>query len=88
MSFCVEDGYNTSYIDSVLIALFYKPTHLHELLTQLPEKTMFSYLQELIFSNFVEQVRKNYSVNSGMKYEIILLYVDGKMDILYQIYTM
>jgi hypothetical protein len=70
MSFCVEDGYNTSYIDSVLIALFYKPTHLHELLTQLPEKVMFSYLQELIFSNFVEQVRKNYSINSGLMNEI------------------
>lgn len=70
MSFCIEDGYNTSYIDSLLIALFYKPTHLHELLTQLPENIKFTYLQELINTNFVEQVRKNYSINSGYINEI------------------
>lgn len=70
MAFCIEDGYNTSYIDSTLIALFYKPTHLHELLTQLPENIKFTYLQDIVMINFVEQLRKNYSINSSYVNEI------------------
>ena len=70
MAFCVEDGYNTSYIDSALIALFYKPTHLYELLTEIPEDIKFVYLQEIILSNFVEQIRKNYSISSTYINEI------------------
>lgn len=70
MSFCIEDGYNTSYIDSTLIALFYKPTHLHELLTELPENIKFTYLQDIITTNFVEQIRKNYSISSMYVNEI------------------
>jgi len=64
MAFCIEDGYNTSYIDSTLIALFYKPSHLHGLLTDLPEDIKFTYLQDIILTNFVDQIRKNYSISS------------------------
>lgn len=70
MAFYVEDGYNTSYIDSLLIALFYKPTHLYELLTDIPENIKFSYLQDMISHNLVEQVRKNYSINASIINEI------------------
>lgn len=70
MAFCVEDGYNTSYIDSTLISLFYKPCHLHELLTELPENIKFTYLQDIITTNFIDQIRKNYSISSAFINEI------------------
>ena len=57
----VEDGMNTSYIDSLLIALFYK--HNNNILTELdkkPQKSCGIYLQELIKEKFIEQAKKVY----------------------------
>lgn len=68
--FIIENGYNTSYIDTVLLSLFYKPTHLASILTQLPEKKSFVYLQDMIYFNIIEQIRKNFSISSGMMNEI------------------
>ena len=70
MSFIVEDGLNTSYIDSLLIALFYTQTHLQNMLFQQPQDSKFVYLQELILNNFVNKIKKNYSIESSIINEI------------------
>lgn len=67
--FIIENGLNTSYIDSVIMALFYKMTHLQELLSKIPEKNKFSYLQDLI-NNVIDQVRRNCSIDSSFINEI------------------
>lgn len=67
--FCVEGGINTSYIDSLLIALFYKPSTIDNILNNSPISCEFYYLQEL-FRNFVEIVRRNYSVGLDLLNEI------------------
>ena len=66
----VANGYNTSYIDSLLIALFYRTSHLKSLLTQYPEKSKFIYLQELINSNFLKNIRSGYCVDVSIINEI------------------
>jgi len=68
--FIIEDGYNTSYIDTTVMALFYRPTHLTELLFQLPEKTKFVYLQSIINTHIIEQTRRNSSVDASLINEI------------------
>jgi hypothetical protein len=68
--FIVADGLNTSYIDSLLTGLFYKQTHLQEMLIQLPENIKFAYLQDLINNNFVDPIRHNFSVDSTLINEI------------------
>jgi hypothetical protein len=52
MTFVVADGLNTSYIDSILMSLFYKSSHLEEMLIQQPDNAEFIYLQEMISNNF------------------------------------
>ena len=69
-TFIVEDGFNTSYIDSILMALFYRTSHLQEILIQLPKKSKFVYLQDIINNNFIEQVRRNVSVDITIINEI------------------
>jgi hypothetical protein len=69
-TFIIEDGYNTSYIDTTIMALFYKPTHLTDLLIQLPEKSKFAYLQDIISTNVIDQVRRNFSVDASLINEI------------------
>lgn len=69
-TFIIEDGYNTSYIDTVFMALFYRATHLNEILTTLSPNPQFSYLQELLYTNFVENVRHNNSIDSSIMNEI------------------
>ena len=68
--FVIADGLNTSYIDSLLISLFYKFTHLQDMLIKLPEKNKFIHLQDLIYNNFVEQIRRNFSIDSSILNEI------------------
>lgn len=66
----VANGFNTSYIDSLLMAMFYKSSHLKSLLTQYPEKSKFIYLQELISSNFLQNIKNGYSVDISIINEI------------------
>lgn len=66
----VENGINTSYIDSLLIALFYKESHMQEILFQQTDNDFFIYLQELIYNNFVYPVRHGFSVLSSVMNEI------------------
>lgn len=66
----VEDGFNTSYIDSILMALFYKHTHLYEMLIDIPEQSKFVYLQDIIGNNFIDQIRRNFSIDASVINEI------------------
>lgn len=63
--FLVENGDNTSYIDSLLMALFY-PTESQILINQLLgsqiNDPMKIYLQEIILNHFVIPIRDNFSV--------------------------
>lgn len=68
--FVVGSGLNTSYIDSLIVALFYKSSHLQELLTQFPDDNKFVYLQEMISNNFVDQIRRNNSIDYSIVNEI------------------
>jgi len=68
----VDDGFNTSYIDSLLIALFYikKNNIFQNMLSDLPEQIPFAYLQDLIQNNFIEQIRKGYMIDITITNEI------------------
>lgn len=69
--FVVENGLNTCYIDSLLMALFYKSsTFLDSLLHIEPKNYDYIYLQELIKNKFVDQVRKNNSITADTINEI------------------
>lgn len=66
----VENGYNTSYIDSLLIALFYKNSSINDILENEPLIPEVYYLQELIKFKFVNQIKKGYSIFSQSINEI------------------
>ena len=67
----VENGYNTSYISSFLFSLFYRPNkYLDELLTKNIDNPSAYYLQELIKENFVEPIRKHFSISNDSINEI------------------
>lgn len=70
MIFIIADGLNTSYIDSLLMGLFYKKSHLEEMLAQFPEDIKFTYLQELINNIVIELARKDFSIDSSLINEI------------------
>jgi hypothetical protein len=75
----VENGYNTSYITSLLVGLFYAPTNYYDLLLDsMPSDIKIVYLQELIKNNLVEPLRKNIVINNSIINEIknILLLFD------------
>ena len=61
-NFIIENGYNTSYIDSLLVALFYKSSYIDKLLQEHPQNETFYYLQEIIQTNFVNVIKRNYVV--------------------------
>jgi ubiquitin C-terminal hydrolase len=69
--FVVENGYNTCYMDSLLMALFYTPSHIeHMLLKCDPTNPEYLYLQELIKIRFVDTIRKNQSITADVINEI------------------
>jgi hypothetical protein len=65
----IEDGYNTSYIDSVLVCLFYN-NDINCILEDTPKKPEGFYLQELIKNKFVNPMQRNYSITSNIMNEI------------------
>lgn len=69
-NFIIENGYNTSYIDSLFMGLFYKSSALDDLMIQVPKNSKFAYLQDLIFNNVIQKVRRNASVDSSIINEI------------------
>lgn len=67
----VENGYNTCYIDTLLVSLFYKNNeNFNLILEKEPSKPEGYYLQELIKIKFIEPIRRNYSINSSIINEI------------------
>jgi hypothetical protein len=69
--FHIEKGLNTSYITSLLLALFYKyDVNINIILTDKPQNPAGFYLQELIRTLFVEPIRKNFSIKSDTINEI------------------
>lgn len=66
----MDDGLNTSYIDSLLVALFYKSSDIQNMLLVVPENASFMYLQDLIQRNFIDLIRQNYSIDSSIINEI------------------
>ena len=67
----VEEGHNTSYINSLLIGLFYNSSIIStKLLDADPINSHFIYLQEIIKNNFVEPIRKNISITANVTNEI------------------
>jgi hypothetical protein len=67
----VENGFNTSYIDSLFMALFYKNTeYTNFILENIPKTPPSYYLQELIKSKFIRPIQRNYSINSNVINEI------------------
>jgi len=62
--FIVDDGMNTSYIDSLLMALFYTPTIVElTMLKSTPIHEKFIYIQETIKDKFINVVRCDNSVS-------------------------
>jgi hypothetical protein len=72
MNIIIDDGYNTSYIDSLLIALFYSKRNniLYNMLSDIPEQIHFSYLQDLIQTNFIEQIKNGFTIDITIINEI------------------
>ena len=62
-NFIIEDGYNTSYIDSLLMGLFYTPSLIENIfLNTVPKKLDNIYLQEIIKDKFVDIIKNGKSV--------------------------
>jgi hypothetical protein len=69
--FHIEKGFNTSYITSLLISLFYKyDVNINTILINKPQTPAGFYLQELIKTLFVEPIRRNFSIKSDTINEI------------------
>jgi ubiquitin C-terminal hydrolase len=67
----VENGFNTCYIDSLLVSLFYKNNdNLLNILETTPIKPEAIYLQEIIKLKFVKAIQRNYSITSCTMNEI------------------
>ena len=79
----VENGINTCYISSLLMALFYSPSNIYyKMLESDPNNPNFYYLQELIKINFIEPIRKGYNVTADTINEIRnYMFINGwKLD--------
>lgn len=69
--FGIEDGLNTSYIETLFIALFYTPSSIYyNMLDIIPKNINFIYFQEMIKINFIEPLRKNISIQNNIINEI------------------
>lgn len=68
--FIVENALNSSYIDSLFVSLFFKPSYIQDILSEYPENISFIYLQELIYENFVCNMRRNFFIDSATINEI------------------
>ena len=62
-NFVIEDGYNTSYIDSLFMGLFYTPSLIENIfLNTLPKKLDNVYLQEIIKDKYVDIIKSGKSI--------------------------
>lgn len=66
----IEDGYNTSYIVSLIISLFYTPSCVNNILTTDPHDIQFTYIQEFIKIRFIESLHRGNSIHSDIINEL------------------
>jgi hypothetical protein len=67
----VEGGYNTSYINALFTCLFYRDNeHLKQLLNSEPILPAAYYLQEIIKTNYVEPLRRHFTIKFEVFNEI------------------
>ncbi len=66
----IEDGYNTSYIDSLFISMFFQYSDFDYLLCMKPHNIKFMMLQELIYYKFVIPVKSGYCIQHNILNEI------------------
>lgn len=80
--FIVESGYKTSYINSLLMSLFYKSNiNLETLINNFPDNPAALYLQELIKNNFIDLVRKHFTVkNSNINQIRNYIFINNDID--------
>lgn len=69
-SFVICDGYNTSYISSLLMALFYFPSELDNILENECTDKNKMHLQDIIKIYFVNNVRQHISITEEILNEI------------------
>lgn len=62
IKFIVEDGYNTSYIDSLFMGLFYSSSGIEYEFLNSNLDPKYHYLQDIIKWKFLDTVRKGFSV--------------------------
>lgn len=72
MDIIVENGFHSSYISSLFIALFYKKSMIERsfILENNDPLKKGLYLQQIIFKNFIKPIRNNICVSSKMLNEI------------------
>jgi hypothetical protein len=62
-NFIIEEGYNTSYIDSLFMGLFFTPSLIENIiLNNYPKKMDNIYLQEIIKDKFVDIIKSGKSI--------------------------
>lgn len=61
----IENGYNTSYIDSVLSALFFNKSLIYNNFITNDTHVDLYYLQEIIKNNYIEPLRNKLSISSN-----------------------
>jgi hypothetical protein len=80
--FIVEDGLNTSYIDSLFVSMFFKPSYIQNVLSDYINNLNFLHLQDMIYHYFVHNMRCGYTINVQIMNEIrnYLVYCGWKND--------
>jgi hypothetical protein len=80
--FIVEDGLNTSYIDALFVSLFFKPSHVQNILSDHLDDLNAMHLQDIIYHNFVHNMRHRYVIDSQIMNEIrnYFIYCGWKRD--------
>lgn len=68
--FLIEDSYNSCYINSLLMALFYIPSRIDNLLNSDPKQSIHCYLQQIIKNKFIDVAKKNQTIISETVNEI------------------
>lgn len=78
----VEDGYNSSYMTSLLIGLFYQNTNIVQILLNAePFNINFIYFQEMVKHNFLDKIRKKMCIMSGCVNELRnFLFLNGFLN--------
>ena len=80
--FIVEDGLNTSYIDALFVSLFFKPSHIQNVLSEYLDDLNAMHLQDIIYHYFVHNMRHRYTIDSQIMNEIrnYFVYCGWKKD--------